>query len=87
MQIHPDMAAFLVILLTGVLSSGIGFAIGSARKRRQLARAEERMAGDTGERFDAVLREVQDLRAHIADLTLMMDDSRGPEKRALSGDE
>ena len=76
MHIPPDGVILLLLLLTAVVNFGAGLLIGGARKRKQLARAEERMAGDTGERIDAVLHEVKQLREHVADLTLMVDDAR-----------
>ncbi|MAF10901.1 hypothetical protein CMK11_10675 [Candidatus Poribacteria bacterium] len=73
MHIAPDGAILLLLLLTAVVNLGAGLLIGGARKRQQLARAEERMAGDTGERIDSVLHEVKELREHVADLTFMID--------------
>jgi hypothetical protein len=75
MQIPSDGAILLLLLLTAVVNFGAGLLIGGARKRRQLARAEARMAGDTGERIDSVLHEVKELREHVADLTFMIDDT------------
>ncbi len=89
MYSDPEIFMLLVVLLTSVVSSVAGFALGSWRKREELAQARDRLAEVDDDRLQSVLDELRDVRAHVADLTLMVDDSQPRRSRsdALPGDE
>ncbi len=69
-----------VLLLLAAASLGVGILMGSARRKRLLTRSGEVTTG-APDRLDTVLDEVRELRAQVADLTLMVDDARWENRR------
>ncbi len=69
----PEFVLVVVALISSVVGFAVGSAVGGARKRNELARSGA-LGGD--DCMDAMLEELQELCSHVADLTLMVDDSR-----------
>ncbi len=75
-RVDPHVLELLGVFFASMWGFGIGYATKWLTTRKRLARAEERIVERADKRMDAMLDELQALRAHVADLTLMMDDAR-----------
>jgi cell division protein FtsB len=85
MPVDRDVMQFVLVFFGSISGFWLGWLTKTILDRRSLARAAEHITENADPRIDALLDEMQELRAHVADLTLMLDDARSQVPRAPEG--
>ena len=85
MPVDRDVMQFVLVFFGSMWGFGFGWLTKTVLDRRRLARAAEHTTENADPRIDALLDEMQELRAHVADLTLMLDAARTHVPRSPEG--
>ncbi|MBT3269558.1 hypothetical protein HN371_20605 [Candidatus Poribacteria bacterium] len=84
MRVDPDVLDLIFVFFASMWGFGFGYVTRGYKTRKEIAQAEERMATGVDARMEAILGEIRELRAHVADITLAIADSPA---RVVKGDD